>query len=118
MKSLARLFNSASSTGIKLYKAIYFQEDIRCYDGYPDTNAGKRIVNIKNFECDPKAKSSSSSHSSSQSGSSSVTHALLVILILLVIAVGALVVYYHREDKILAKFDCRVRLVLNACLLS
>jgi hypothetical protein len=117
MKSLARLFNSASSTGIKLYKAIYFQEDIRCYDGYPDTNAGKRIVNIKNFECDPKAKSSSSSHSSSQSGSS-VTHALLVILILLVIAVGALVVYYHREDKILAKFDCRVRLVLNACLLS
>ena len=29
--------------------------EIRCYDGYPVTNAGKRIVNVEMLDCAPSS---------------------------------------------------------------
>ncbi len=76
---------------------FYHKEAIRCYDGYPESNAGKRVLNVDRFECQKPSKTTGGADSDFASAEgSTTTHALLVILILLVIAVGCLVVYYNR----------------------
>ena len=38
------------------------KKEMRCYDGYPDSNSGMRIVNIEELRCDPIHNSSDTSH--------------------------------------------------------
>eukprot|EP00095_Tigriopus_kingsejongensis_P004630 maker-scaffold291_size219542-snap-gene-0.13 protein:Tk04630 transcript:maker-scaffold291_size219542-snap-gene-0.13-mRNA-1 annotation:"hypothetical protein DAPPUDRAFT_103849" len=64
---------------------LHHKDEIRCFDGFPDTNAGLRVKDANISDCTP-------THSST-----SLTNVLLSILILLVIGVGLLVMYNHRQ---------------------
>lgn len=76
---------------------VVFQEEIRCYDGYPVYNAGKAVLNVQRLECAPPLKTGSSETSMPTEASGSLTNALLVILIILVVVVGLLVIFYNRD---------------------
>lgn len=76
--------NGLKPKGCLQFRLIFFR--------YPEYNAGKQIMNVRQLDCPPSSTSQQSS-----SSSSSVTHALLVILIILVAIVGVLVVYYNRQ---------------------
>lgn len=62
---------------------LNLQDEIRCFDGYPERNAGKRVTNAEISGCSPDHNS--------------LTNVLLSILIILMIGVGILVIYYHRQ---------------------
>lgn len=61
-----------------------YQQDLRCYEGKPEVNAGKSFakVDLSQMECtaDPK-----------------VTHSLLTILIVLLVAVMLVLLYFNRR---------------------
>lgn len=73
------------------------QSDLRCYDGYPIANAGKKILNANRLDCAPPESADKSLSSAALHHGRGVTNGLLVTLIVLVIVVGAMVVYYNRQ---------------------
>ena len=81
---------------------IALQEELRCYDGVPRSNAGKRILNVRVMYCDDSEGSSSSSEDydfagSSSGGSSAATNWLLALLIVLVTALLIVVLMRNNE---------------------
>jgi len=72
------------------------KEAMRCYDGVPESNAGKRIKNVDKLECPVRKETpSTSSHHA-------VTSTLLTILIILVACLLAVVLWINRitvKDK-------------------
>ena len=72
------------------------KEAMRCYDGVPETNAGKRIVNVDQLDCPVK-------HQEKGSGSHhAITSTLLTILIILVASLLTIVLWINRvtvKDK-------------------
>ena len=81
-------------------KSVIFilQEDLRCYEGVPDANAGKRILNLSTLDCPSDTVPDSKYIGGVSAGGSSLTHVLLVILIILVVVVGAIVVFQNRQQ--------------------
>lgn len=71
------------------------KDAMRCYDGVPATNAGKRIRNVERLECPAKVKGDGGSHHA-------VTSTLLTILIILTACLLAVVLWINRitvKDK-------------------
>jgi len=71
------------------------KDAMRCYDGVPETNAGKRIVNLDRLECPVRKAIPNTTHHT-------VTGTLLTILIILVACLLAVVVWINRitvKDK-------------------
>lgn len=65
------------------------KKEMRCYDGYPDYNAGKRIENVEILECAPKKHQEYSSHTA-------VTSTLLVVLIIITTSLLLVVLWINR----------------------
>eukprot|EP00096_Caligus_rogercresseyi_P003335 TRINITY_DN1619_c0_g2_i2.p1 TRINITY_DN1619_c0_g2~~TRINITY_DN1619_c0_g2_i2.p1 ORF type:complete len:414 (-),score=90.60 TRINITY_DN1619_c0_g2_i2:1473-2714(-) len=76
-------------------KARINKEDLRCYNGWPKFNAGKRLSSISKLECPP---TSLNEESSKLSVSTSITQALLLILLLLVAALLSVFVWVNRTQ--------------------
>lgn len=72
----------------------FFQEELRCYDGFPEYNGGKKITNVERLECAPATIAVSSS---SSSGPSTLTNVLLVLLIIVIVLVGIALVYHNGQ---------------------
>jgi len=70
---------------------LYRENDMRCYKGFPELNAGILFRNVKTFACRP-ALSDSGYHDPR-----STTHALLSILIVLLVVLLVLVVFVNRD---------------------
>lgn len=69
------------------------KEELRCYDGWPISNAGKRIITISRLQCPPRP-----SNSSERIGvGTSITHALLIILIFIVGGLLGSLLYINRS---------------------
>ncbi|XP_059082511.1 trophoblast glycoprotein-like [Tigriopus californicus] len=68
---------------LSTHTTLFHKDEIRCFDGYPERNAGRRVTNAEISECSP-------THNS-------LTNVLLSILILVMIGLGLLIVYYHRQ---------------------
>ena len=73
---------------------------MRCYDGYPEVNSGKRIINIEVLDCAPSTPvhQFDSSHTSHYA----VTSTLLTILIIITTTLLLVILWVNRitvKDK-------------------
>lgn len=91
--NLRHLFDWLANTNANLRH----REEMRCYTGIPEANAGRRIQNIAELNClDSQGVPRSGSHHKT-SGGSGITHTLLVILIILIACLLAALLYIHKE---------------------
>jgi len=76
---------------------LYRRDNLRCYTGIPEINAGRQILNIGELKCldsdlDPLVHPHP--HSSSGNG---ITHTLLIILIILILCLLGALLFIHKE---------------------
>ena len=77
---------------------LYSREEMRCYTGIPELNAGRRILNVETLRC--AGQDEHAAHAAtdpSQHVGSGITHTLLIILIILVICLLATLLYLNKE---------------------
>jgi len=67
--------------------------EIRCYDGYPVTNAGKRIVNVEMLDCAP---TSGHKYDLTSNSHYAVTSTLLTILIIITLTLLLVILWINR----------------------
>jgi len=67
--------------------------EMRCYDGYPVTNAGKRIVNVEMLDCAP---SSGHKYDLTSNSHYAVTSTLLTILIIITATLLLVILWINR----------------------
>ena len=70
------------------------KREIRCYDGFPDVNSGKRIINIDVLDCAPSA--AVHSYDPSQTSHYAITSTLLTILIIIVTTLLLVILWINR----------------------
>ncbi|XP_040581557.1 trophoblast glycoprotein [Lepeophtheirus salmonis] len=75
-------------------KANINKEDLRCYDGWPKGNAGRRLSSITKLECPPDPLT----EESKMAVSTSITQALLLILLLLVATLLSVFIWVNRAQ--------------------
>lgn len=68
---------------------IVNKKEMRCYDGFPDYNAGKRIENVEILDCAPKKHQEYSSHTA-------VTSTLLGVLIIITTSLLLVILWINR----------------------
>jgi hypothetical protein len=91
--TLRPMFDWLSNTAANLYR----RDNLRCYTGVPEANAGRKILNIGALKClDSNGVPRSGNHHGKSTGSS-MTHTLLVILIILIACLLATLLYIHKE---------------------
>jgi hypothetical protein len=90
--NLSHMFHWLSSTNSNLRH----REELRCYTGIPEANAGRKILNVGLLYCSDSngVPRTGNHHTSSSSG---ITHTLLVILIILIACLLAALLYIHKE---------------------
>jgi len=69
------------------------KQEMRCFDGYPDVNAGKRIVNVEKLQCGPVRSVLGEAGGGSHHA---ITSTLLIILIILTATLLSVVLWINR----------------------
>jgi len=92
--NLRDMFDWLGSTTANLDR----RDNLRCYTGIPEENAGRKILNALVLNClDSNNVPRSGNHRHSASIGSGTTHTLLVILIILISCLLAVLLYIHKE---------------------
>ena len=86
--NLRPMFDWLSNTQSNLHR----RDEMRCYTGIPDINAGRKILNVGELDCLDKDLIPHNLHSGN-----GITHTLLVILIILILVLLGALLYIHKE---------------------